>query len=94
MKKFLSLIKSKAFAFCSVLGLSSAALAEGESASGTAMQQIGGAVVTELEGWTQGVTDFFTTNIGSIMTILGVAVAISLVWMVFKIFRKGANKVG
>lgn len=96
MKKLLSLLKSKLFAFCSVLGLSSAALAEGGSSSGSssAMQQIGTAVVTELQSWTQGVTDFFTTNIGTIMTVLGVAISISLVWMVFKIFRKGANKVG
>lgn len=93
MNKLLSLLKSKSFAFCSVLGLTSAALADGQ-ADATAMTQIGNAVATQLDTWTQGVTDFFTTNIGSIMTILGVAVAVSLVWMVFKIFRKGANKIG
>lgn len=93
MKKILTLAKSKLFTLSCALGLTSVALAEGEGAA-SPITTIGASVATELQSWTDGITNFFTTNIGSIMAVLGVAVAISLVWMVFKIFRKGSNKVG
>lgn len=93
MKKILSSLRRKLFASALVaLGMAGVARAEGTGTD--PISAIGQAVVTELESWTSGITSFFTTNIGSIMTVLGVAIAISLVWMVFKIFRKGSNKVG
>lgn len=93
MKKILSFLRSRLFA-CSAVALGFVGVARAEGTGSDPIQQIGAAVVTELGNWTSGITSFFTTNIGSIMTILGVAIAISLIWMVFKIFRKGSNKVG
>lgn len=58
------------------------------------IQQIGATVATQIEGYVTDMTTFFTTNAGTIFSILGVAAAIMVVWAIWKFFQKGARKVG
>lgn len=64
--------------------------ADGDSA----LTQITTKVGSELTNWNDSITSFFTTNFSTIATILGVAVGITVLWIVFKLFSKGAKKVG
>lgn len=59
-----------------------------------AMDQITAKVATELGNWTNSITSFFTTNFTTIATVLGIALGVTVLWVVFKLFSKGAKKVG
>lgn len=89
MNKF----KKAFFVFLAALGISVPAFAQ-EVTTGNPIEQIGAKVAEEMSGWTASLTDFFVDNSTTIFSILGVAVAVMLIWMVFKFFRKGTSKVG
>lgn len=84
MKKLLALL--------GVVGASVPVFAEGGSES--SIDQITTKVASELGNWNTSITSFFTTNFTTIATILGVALGITVLWIVFKLFNKGAKKVG
>lgn len=86
-------IKLAFFGFLALFGVAVPALAQ-EATSGSAIEQIGAKVAEEMTEWTDSLTDFFVDNSTTIFSILGVAVAVMLIWMVFKFFRKGTSKVG
>lgn len=91
--KIMNKIKKAMFAFLAILGISVPAFAQ-EVSTGNPIEAIGAKVAQEMATWTSSLTDFFVDNSTTIFSILGVAVAVMLIWMVFKFFRKGTSKVG
>lgn len=60
----------------------------------TPMDTVITAVNTEVTAWSTAITGFFTTNIPTILGIVGVALAITLAWVAFKLFKRGTSKAG
>lgn len=75
-----------------LLGLGAPVLAFADDT--TPMGQVMASVNTELESWKTAITSFFTTNMPTILAIVGVALAVALAWVGFKLFKKGTSKVG
>ena len=84
MKKFLALLGSVAAV---------PVFAEGGAAS-SALDTILGKVETEVGNWNDAITGFFGDNFTTIVTIVGVALGVTVLWCVFKLFTKGAKKIG
>lgn len=74
------------------LGMAPVSLLAQESSG--PISKIGTTVATQLEGYVTDMTDFFTSNAGTIFSILGIAAAFMVVWAIWKFFQKGARKVG
>lgn len=86
--KFLSSVKSKVLALAGILGLSAPALAQG-SGDSTIDLTFATDLMTSLS---TAVTSFLTAAKPFLITILGVVVVVTLVWVAVKWFRKGTNK--
>ena len=82
-------MKGKLLASLSVLGLPFFALAEGQS---TPMSEINTKIATQLGTWSDTITNFFKDNIDVIMGIVGIALAVGLLWVVFRLFKKATTK--
>lgn len=64
------------------------------SASDENMTAITDKVKTWLDGIVGSFKDFFTANFTTIVAILSIAVGVTVLWSVYKLFTKGAKKVG
>lgn len=82
------MIKKFFFALAASFGLPLAMFAEDT----TPLDSISQAVGTQLTSWSTSITSFFTTNLPTIMGIIGIALGVALLWVVFKLFKKATNK--
>lgn len=58
----------------------------------TPIDTISASLATEMGNWSTSITSFFTTNIGVIMGIVGVGLAVGLIWVAYRLFRKATGK--
>lgn len=65
--------------------------AEGDT---TAFDTVSAKATSWLSGMVTSITTFVTDNITSLLSILGIAAGLTVLWMVWKMFRKGSNKIG
>lgn len=94
MKKFASFVRS-AFVRCrayalaafAMLGLCSVAKAEGNA--GNIDISIVSDIGTKIE---TALTSFWTDNKGTLIACIGIIVALALVWLVVKVFKRGTSK--
>lgn len=90
MNKFFSTLRKKAgkilFSVGCVLGVCTARAAEGDFDTTLATQ-----FLTKAEA---AITSFWTSNQTAILTILGIIVGLSVLWMIVSIVRKATGKAG
>lgn len=86
IKKGISMKKFLAF-----LGVGSAGSLMAQQATAP-IDTISASLATEMGNWSTSITSFFTTNIGVIMGIIGVGLAVGLIWVAYRLFRKATGK--
>lgn len=69
-------------------------VAHAEGNSDSVADEITAKVKTWLDGIVESFKTFLTTNFTTIVTVLSIAVGFAVLWVIFKVFFKGAKKIG
>lgn len=75
----------------SILGLGSPLLALAQDAQNP-IDQITTSLGTQMTSWSNSITTFFTSNMSTIMGVVGIGIAIALLWVGFRLFKKATSK--
>lgn len=71
------------------LGLAAPALAEGESNANAIDTTLATTALSDMSTAVQG---YFTAAVPYLVSILGVALVVTLIWVAFKLIKRGTNK--
>lgn len=91
MKKYLSRWFAPALAFCASLVGVSAFAENGSGSTNTIDVELATDAIKEMQ---TAVSTYWTAAQPVVLSVLGIALVATLIWLGFKLIRKGSNKIG